>query len=357
MDNPEEDTPEGRIIRYDAPAGDPGLSFGDPGLIDEITNHLEAFLGPVNLVWHEIVSEYAHIDVHHFPPTPERNFHVLATTGMSERPMTLPDGMPDDWRFAELLLNLPSSWQLSKDAFADERYYWPMRLIKTVARFPHMYSTWLGYAHTLPNGDPPEPYDASTELCGAMLVQSMSLPEAINTLERANGQVIRFWTVLPLHADEMDLKVREGAEALFPLLDKAGISDVIVPERPSVVEATGRTVPRQRAHGATTDFASAWKERQRRKRLALWVPIASLPALFGLSRIPGFPSWAFGLLMIAWVVTFLVLRFRAGRWRCPRCGEVFQISGKVSNPFTRSCLNCGLPLNAAGTDPDERRPR
>ena len=66
MDNPEEDTPEGRIIRYDAPAGDPGLSFGDPGLIDEITNHLEAFLGPVNLVWHEIVSEYAHIDVHHF---------------------------------------------------------------------------------------------------------------------------------------------------------------------------------------------------------------------------------------------------------------------------------------------------
>jgi hypothetical protein len=232
-----------------------------------------------------------------------------------------------------------------------------MRLIKTVARFPHMYSTWLGYAHTLPNGDPPEPYDASTELCGAMLVQSMSLPEAINTLERANGQVIRFWTLLPLHADEMDLKVREGAEALFPLLDKAGISDVIVPERPSVVEATGRTVHRQRDHGATTDFASAWKERQRRKRLALWVSIAGLPALFGLSRIPGFPSWTFGLLMIAWLVTSLVLRFRAARWRCPRCGEVFQISGGVSNPFTRSCLNCGLPLNAAGTDPDERRPR
>ena len=239
MDNADEGTSAGRVYRYDAPKGDPGRSFGDPDLIDEITKHLEAHIGPVNLVWHELVSEYAHIDVHHFLPTPERNFHVLATTGMSERPMTVPDGVPGDWRFAELLINLPSSWQLTEEAFKDERYYWPVRLIKNLARFPHIFASWLSYGHSMPNGDPPEPYDASTELCGAMLLPPLTLPDAVQTLQRPNGQVIRFWNVIPLHADEMDLKVRDGSDALLELFDEAGISDVVDPGRPSALRSNG----------------------------------------------------------------------------------------------------------------------
>ena len=227
--------PESIVYRHGPPLGDPGFSFGDPALIDDITGHLEAHLGPVHVVYHELVSEYAHIDVHHFLPRPGRAFHVLATSGMSERAMRVPEEMTTDWRFAELLINLPAEWQVSQDSFRDERFYWPVRLLKTLARLPHVYATWLGYAHTIPNGEPPEPYESTTAMCAAMLVPPLSLGEAMHKLERPNGQVIRFWNVLPLYADEVKFKLRKGADALLDRFDAAGIADVVDPARPSVL--------------------------------------------------------------------------------------------------------------------------
>jgi len=225
---------EGNIYRHEAEVGDPNLSPGDPELIDDVTRHLETHLGSVGMVFHEIVSPYAHIDVHHFPPTPTRSFHVLATTGMSERPMTVPDGVPDDWRFAELLVNLPADWQLSQAAFEDERFYWPVRNLKMLARLPHMYATWLSYAHTVPNGDPPEPYASNTKLCGMILIPPLSLTGEIHRLERRGGQVIRFWNLLPLYAGEMELKLKKGEDELFKLLDQAEISDIVDVDRQNV---------------------------------------------------------------------------------------------------------------------------
>ena len=116
------------------------------------------------------------------------------------------------------------------------------------------------------------------------------------------------------------------------------------------------TVPSQRHDATPTDFAAAWKERRRRKRLRLWVPLGGLLVVFGFSRIPGL-AWTASPMLAVLAVASLVLALRSARWRCPRCGEVFQVSPNFSNTFTRTCLNCGLPVNAPGTDPDERRPR
>ena len=235
MSEKEDVGPEPIVYRHGAPLGDPAFLFGDPALIDDVTRHLEAHLGPVEIVYHELVSQYAHIDVHHFPPRGGRDFHVLATSGMSERPMRVPDELTADWRFAELLVNLPADWQISEQAFKDDQFYWPVRLLKTLARLPHVYSTWLGYAHSIPNGEPAEPYASTTRLCAAMIVPPLSLGEPIHRLERASGQVIRFWNVLPLHSDELAFKLRKGADALFDRLDAASVADIIDPSRPSVM--------------------------------------------------------------------------------------------------------------------------
>ena len=235
MSDSDDLAPEARVYRHTEAVGDPRLSHGDRELIDDVTRHLERFLGPVETVFHEIVSEYVHIDVHHFPPTPTRPFHVLATSGMSEKPMTTPAELPDDWRHAELLVCLSAAWPLTEAAFADERYYWPVRCLKTIARLPHVFRTWIGWAHTIPNDDPPQPYADDTALCGCMIVPPLSLGDEIHRLERANGTVVRFWNLLPLYAEEMELKLREGAEALFELLDRVGAADVVDPRRPNVV--------------------------------------------------------------------------------------------------------------------------
>jgi hypothetical protein len=85
-------------------------------------------------------------------------------------------------RFVELMVTLPGMWHLDQDSFKDEAWYWPIRLRKELARFPHKYSTWLGFAHTVPNGDPAEPYAPGTKFCGAIILPSVTVPDGFHRL-------------------------------------------------------------------------------------------------------------------------------------------------------------------------------
>ncbi len=124
--------------------------------IEAISAHIERHLGPISGVFHEIISDLVHIDVHVVPASEPFPYLRLVTSGMSDLPMTLPGGAPGS-AYMELMVTLPADWPISADAFEDERNYWPVRLLKTLARLPHEYDTWLGFGHTIPNGHPAEP--------------------------------------------------------------------------------------------------------------------------------------------------------------------------------------------------------
>ena len=66
-----------------------------------------------------MISDLVHIDVHWVQPTPKRPYHTLVTSGMSDKPMTVPAGA-EHLRFAELMLCLPPEWQMSMEAFKQE---------------------------------------------------------------------------------------------------------------------------------------------------------------------------------------------------------------------------------------------
>ncbi|MBB4635084.1 suppressor of fused domain protein [Longimicrobium terrae] len=232
-ENPEPLENEGIIKRYTSEPGPQPISSGDADLIGAITEHIERHLGPVEQVFHEIVSPTVHVDIHWVAPSRERPWHILVTSGMSERPMNAPEGM-EGFRYAELLVSLPATWPLTVEAFEDEANYWPLRWLKILARFAHEYDTWLSFGHTMPNGNPPEPFAPSTQLCGMMLVPPAQAPDFFE-LDAGGGRTIHFWSLLPLHGDEVDLKLREGADALLDRFDKAGVGEVINPARPSVV--------------------------------------------------------------------------------------------------------------------------
>ena len=108
---------------------------------EEITAHFEAmFPGRKTTVFHEILSDLVHIDVNIMYPSEKGQFYVMYTTGMSDLPMTLPEGYEDrkDLQFAELFLFLPPDWKPGNegelDVNMDEKDYWPIRLIKFLAR-------------------------------------------------------------------------------------------------------------------------------------------------------------------------------------------------------------------------------
>ena len=102
----------------------------------EVVRHVEQHIGPVGSVFHELGSDFVHIDIHVVPPTPGRDYLTLVTTGMSDWPMAVPDDS-DYPCYAELLVNLPAGWPLYQEAFEEEDNYWPVRWLKLLARWPH----------------------------------------------------------------------------------------------------------------------------------------------------------------------------------------------------------------------------
>lgn len=210
-------------------------TIGDPALVEAIDEHLSrVFEEPDGMVFHELVSDRIHLDVHAVPPGEGHEWLTLVTSGMAERPMTVPDGL-EDYRFAELTLALPAGWPIDESSLSAESNYWPIRLLKELARLPHDYETFLFYDHTVPNGDPAEPYAEGTSLCGALIGRPELIAEEFETFRVADGRVVNMYGVVPIHRNEMEFKLQKGAEALWERLYEAGVTELLEPTRESVI--------------------------------------------------------------------------------------------------------------------------
>ncbi len=142
---------------------------GDPALIEAVSNHVMRWIGPITVVFHEFWSEKVHIDVRYVASTQDRPIEILVTSGMSELPMTTPKG-EDVPRFAEIVAILPEG-PLLGEAAKDERNYWPVQMIKQLARYPHQHKTWLGSGHSLNEGvGPAAPFAPNTRLSSVILL-------------------------------------------------------------------------------------------------------------------------------------------------------------------------------------------
>ncbi len=187
---------------------------------EEIEAHFDRiFPGRTTSVFHEIVSDIVHIDVHFMEPTDEDPVRVLHTTGMSDLPMTIPAALKKERQSlerAELVIILPGSWPIDSGALEDERHYWPVRLLKQLARYPHEYHSWLGHGHTVQNSDG-EPYAEDIKFNGAVL---SALKGEIGLIPTRDRSLINVYGVVPLYQEEMDFKRQFGIEPLFEKLSE-----------------------------------------------------------------------------------------------------------------------------------------
>ncbi len=197
--------------------------------------HIERHWGPVHEVFHEIESDYVHIDVHVVRATPERPYHVLVTSGMSDRPMKVPEGA-EECGYAELLLALPQNWPVDHASFDDERNYWPVRQLKRTARFPHLYESWLWVGHTVTNGDPPEPFASNVGFCGGLLSSPVLCHKDAWCLAISPEKQIQFLSLIPVYLEELLFAWKVGADALIKRLNEIGVTELVVKDRRNVCE-------------------------------------------------------------------------------------------------------------------------
>ncbi len=203
----------------------------------EIEAHFDTlFPGRGSFVYHEILSDIVHIDIHVMRPTREAPCYILYTTGMSDLPMTLPDEIKDqeNLKYGELYMFLPPEWDLGQEGQAlqdvPSRYTWPIGVLKFLARFPHEYRTWLGYGHTVPNGAAYAPFDESVGFGGVVLSWGDG---PLGTLKAEDGKEIHFYQVIPAYKEEIEYKLKYGMDALLKRFNDAGVAPILDPSRPN----------------------------------------------------------------------------------------------------------------------------
>ncbi len=219
-------------------------AIGDGESIDVITEHIETHVGPIESVFHEIVSDQVHIDVHWVKPTNRSPFHILITSGMSDKAMNVPAEIEAP-RYIELCVLLPSDWKIDgknyetmENVFSDENTYWPVRWLKTIARFPHSFNTWVGWGHTIPNGENADPFAKSTKLSCIMLLPSITLTKEFFELI-TDKKTVNFLCLYPLYKEEMEFKLKHGSDKLLEKFDEFGIGDIVDTRRKNVCEKKG----------------------------------------------------------------------------------------------------------------------
>jgi hypothetical protein len=67
-----------------------------------------------------------------------------------------------------------------------------------------------------------------------MLSPPYELPQDFFQLQTKAGETITFFAVMPLYQEEMDLKLKQGAEEIEDRFERAGISFVLDTARPNV---------------------------------------------------------------------------------------------------------------------------
>ena len=213
-------------------------TIGDGASIHAISTHIEKHVGTPDIVFHEIVSDIVHIDVHWVKPTGKFPFHMFVTSGMSDKPMTVPEGL-EELKYAELCIFLPNDWAIGQQEFKDENNYWPVRWLRKVARFPHEYGTWVGFGHTIPNGGNAEPFAANTKFGCMMLFPSLSMHDGFDELKVNDEKTIRFYCLFPLYKEEMELKLKKGTNALIDQFKKFRVTDIVDIKRPNTCKKKG----------------------------------------------------------------------------------------------------------------------
>jgi hypothetical protein len=214
---------------------------GHNAVLQEVASHVEAVAGPVATVLRDPAAGAGAppIDVLVVDPTPARPYRTLVTAGMSARASTAPVGW-GDCRYAELALALPRDWPWPP---GPQSGGWPVDLLRSVARVPQVFGGWLWLDHTVTNGDPPRPYAPETPLCAVVLRRVALLGPHMARVRRADGESAWILAVVPLHADELALDRREGAAALGAALDRARVTELLDPQRPSAAALARALAP------------------------------------------------------------------------------------------------------------------
>lgn len=171
------------------------------------------------------------VAVHYIARTAERNSSVLFTSGLSSVDLPVPKGS-EQYRRAELMLELDETWPQPEQALKDARTAWPIQWLRKIAAYTTSSGNWLGAGFTtLVDEDPPKPIAPAVKFTAWLLAAIPSGPFVIHCKD---GTTIQIYQLFPLYNEEYLYAREHGTEALMSLLVERKIETYIDLNRPNV---------------------------------------------------------------------------------------------------------------------------
>ena len=202
--------------------------------IEELDSFISDVIGNYKDVFHEIASPDIHLDVCVVEPSEEEPYYKLVTMGAGAYNMAI----PEQWKHynienAEYIIYLPKDWDFKSDKDIN---YWPIKLLKDVARLPIWYDTWLSYGHTTQYDEEGSSYASNTRFNSVVLNYASNSKGDIRLI-MSNNRVINFYEIILLYPEELAFKLETDADTLFNKFLEKGIDyKVIDINRKSIIE-------------------------------------------------------------------------------------------------------------------------
>lgn len=184
---------------------------------DEVDIQKKIYNGEIKLI-----SEVdLYIDV--IMPNKNRNYITLVTVGMSEVPMA---ETADGQKFAELVMKLPSDWDVSESGLLNSTKNWPFRMMLKTAHLAHKFKNkYVDETTVIPSGNPNDAvlyFNGQTEFSSVMLCKS----DDILPLKVDDDMTIDFYTLIPITEKENEIVKKLGSIAVKKMLPKGDIVDL-----------------------------------------------------------------------------------------------------------------------------------
>lgn len=310
-----------KIIREETPLP------ADDDILGYVKVHIDQYFG----VYAQILTDHSNpeypIEIAIIPPRLEHDYYTLVTVGLSLHQMHFSEERREEnLERAELLINLPPDWKLTKDALKDETWYWPIRMMLATAYFSiEDPNVCLESRTTLMEGEDGVPFAEGTDLRGEILFWPGPFGQDAFACRLPGGEEVNFYQVIPLYREELQYKLEHGADALLDLCPDESL-EVINPHRLNVV------TDREKISYDPAEMDNAAE--QIKKIRALHLPVDELDAC---NRMAFFLGWAMkrGQLSNPFLSRHreVVEAVRAGKGPDLRVFILDNLDGKLSTQF------------------------
>lgn len=201
----------------------------DEDELEVVEGHIKEYFGDFPTVFHEVTSKDIVIDIACIPPSEERNYYTLVTIGMGAHIMNIPDKLSTEENGrAELLICLPPDWKLGESA---EEWFWPISLLKDLAKLPINADSWLGWGHSVDHRGLVAP---NAGFCGSFLMFPEDAPNRADYCTLPSGERVNFFEVVPVYREELKYKIANGTKMLLEKLKS--VNHVVDISRPNSCE-------------------------------------------------------------------------------------------------------------------------